>query len=119
MPSLVKILRRCHSTVRADRNSWAPISGLVRPSRASRAMSASCGVSVVIGVSTRALAHRLAGGDQLPARALGERRHADRGEHVVGGTQLLARMDAPAFAAQPLPVEQVRAGQLRTQPGPA
>ena len=47
MPSLVKTLRRCHSTVRADRNSWAPISGLVRPSRASRAMWASCGVSVV------------------------------------------------------------------------
>jgi hypothetical protein len=40
MSSLVKILRRCHSTVRADRNSWAPISGLVRPSRASRAMKA-------------------------------------------------------------------------------
>ena len=38
MPSLVKTLRRCHSTVRADRNSWAPISGLVRPSRASRAI---------------------------------------------------------------------------------
>jgi hypothetical protein len=38
IPSLVYILRRCHSTVRADRNSWAPISGLVRPSRASRAM---------------------------------------------------------------------------------
>src|SRR5262249_3770324 len=33
MPSLVNILPRCHSTVRADRNSLAPISGLLRPSR--------------------------------------------------------------------------------------
>jgi hypothetical protein len=41
MPSLVNTLRRCHSTVRGLRNSWAPISGLVRPSRASRAISSS------------------------------------------------------------------------------
>jgi NAD(P)-dependent dehydrogenase (short-subunit alcohol dehydrogenase family) len=33
-------------TVRADKNSWAPISVLVWPSRASRAMEASCAVSV-------------------------------------------------------------------------
>ena len=31
MSSLVKTLRRCHSTVRADRKSWAAISGLDRP----------------------------------------------------------------------------------------
>ena len=54
MPSFVKILRRCHSTVRPDRNSWAPISGLVRPSRARRAMRASCAVSAVV-VSTLCL----------------------------------------------------------------
>ena len=54
MPSLVNTLRRCHSTVRADRNSWAPISVLVRPSTASRAMRASCSVS-----STDAAAARL------------------------------------------------------------
>jgi hypothetical protein len=52
-------------------------------------------------------------------RALGERLHADRVQHVVGRAQLPARVDAPALAAQPLPVQQVRAGQLRTQPGPA
>ena len=28
-------------------------------------------------------------------------------------------MDAPALSAQPLPVEQVRAGQLRAEPGTA
>ena len=37
IPSLVNTLPRCHSTVRALRNSWAPISVLVWPSRASRA----------------------------------------------------------------------------------
>ena len=44
MPSLLKILRRCHSTVRPDRNSWAPISGFERPSAASRAIFSSWGV---------------------------------------------------------------------------
>ena len=34
-------------------------------------------------------------------------------EHLVRGAQLLARVGAPALAAQPLAVEQVRAGQLR------
>ena len=43
--SLVKTLRRCHSTVRGDRNSWAAISGLDRPALASRAIWSSCGVS--------------------------------------------------------------------------
>ena len=42
---LVNTLPRCHSTVRADKNSSAPISGLVRPSRASWAICSSCGVS--------------------------------------------------------------------------
>jgi hypothetical protein len=45
-----------------------------------------------------ALAYLLARGDQLPAGALGERRHADRGEHVVGGPQVLARVEAPVLA---------------------
>ena len=45
IPSLVNTLRRCHSTVRGLRNSWAPISEFVRPSRASRAICSSCGVS--------------------------------------------------------------------------
>jgi hypothetical protein len=34
----------------------------------------------------------------------------------VGDTQLLARINAAVLAAQPLPVEQVRPGELRTQP---
>jgi hypothetical protein len=62
-----------------------------------------------------ALAHLLAGRDQLPAGALGERLHADRDEHVVGGAQLLARFDAAALAAQLLTQEEMRAGELRAQ----
>jgi len=41
--SLVKTLRRCHSTVRADRNSWAAICAADRPARASRAIWSSWG----------------------------------------------------------------------------
>jgi len=40
MPSLVNTLRRCHSTVRTDRNSWAVISALVWPSASSRTLTA-------------------------------------------------------------------------------
>ena len=114
IPSLVNTLRRCYSTVRGLMNSWAPISGFVSPSRASRAICASCAVSSS-RVSSRALAHLLAGGQQLAAGALGERLRAHRGEHLVGRAQLLARVDAAVLAAQPLAVEQVGAGEVRTR----
>ena len=65
------------------------------------------------------LAQLLARSDQLPARPLGERLHPDRRELVVGGAELDARVDAALLAAQPLPVNQMGAGQLRTQAGPA
>src|SRR5215467_6299654 len=63
-----------------------------------------------------AASHVLAGSDQFPARAFGERRHADCGEHAVGLTQLLTCGEPAALAAQPLAVQQVRAGQLRGCP---
>src|SRR5215472_16082623 len=66
-----------------------------------------------------ALTHLLARCHQLPAGALGERLHPDPGEHVVGRTQLIARVDAAALAAQPLPVEQMRAGKFRADFGAA
>src|SRR5580704_19673622 len=47
--------------------------------------------------------------------ALSECLHANGGEHVVGRAQLLACVEAPVIAAQPLPVDQMRAGQLRTE----
>ena len=59
-----------------------------------------------------ALAHLLAGGQQLATGALGERLHPHLGEHPVRRPQLRARVDAPTLAAQPLAVEQVRAGVL-------
>jgi hypothetical protein len=91
---------------------------LVRPSPASRAMRASCAVSAVM-VSALRLRTVSPVGDQLPARALGERLHADVGEHVVGCAQLLPRIEASALTAQPFPVQQVRPGELRAQPDPA
>src|SRR3954465_8283885 len=62
--------------------------------------------------------HLLAGGLKLLAGALGERLHADRGEHLVGRAQLVARVDPAILAAQPLPVEQMSAGELGTKRGP-
>jgi hypothetical protein len=45
--------------------------------------------------------------------ALGERLHAERGEHLVRGAQLRPRADPPGLAAQPLAIEQVRASSGR------
>ena len=77
MPSLPNTLRRCHSTVRELMNSCAPISGLVSPQAASRAICASCAVRS--RGSRRPVAHGLAGGQQLATGPLGERFHADPG----------------------------------------
>ena len=96
----------------------APISWLVRPSRASLAIWASWAVRSVSGLD-RALAHRLAGGQQLAAGAFGEPFHAHRGQHLVGDAKLLARVDAAIFAPEPFAVEQMRAGQIRTHAGAA
>ena len=52
--------------MRGLRNSRAPISGLDRPSRARRAICSSCGRELVAGLDG-ALAHLLAGGQQLAA----------------------------------------------------
>src|SRR3954468_1942644 len=62
--------------------------------------------------------HLLAGGLKLVAGALGERLHADRGQHLVGRAQLFARVDTAVLAAQPLPVEQMSARELWTKRGP-
>jgi pimeloyl-ACP methyl ester carboxylesterase len=53
MPSLVKTLPRCHSTVRGLMNSWAPISELVWPSLASLAIWASWPVSSEVAPTVR------------------------------------------------------------------
>ena len=111
MPSLVNTFFRCHSTVRGLRKSSAPISGLVRPSRASRAMCCLLRRELVARV-VAALAHLLARGQQLVPGALGEAVRAHRQQRLARDAQLLARVDPPALAAQPLAVEQARAGEL-------
>src|SRR5215204_2562082 len=62
-----------------------------------------------------ALAHRLARRLQLAAGALRERLHADRGEQPVGGAELDAGVDATVLTAQRLAVEEMSAGELRTE----
>ena len=99
-------------------NSRAAISGFESPSRASWEIWRSWAVSSS-RVSGRALADGLAGGQELAPGALGERLDAHAGEHVVGRAQLLARVDAAALAAQPFAVEQMAAGELDAQAGPA
>src|SRR5918995_1260758 len=60
----------------------------------------------------RALTDRLARGQQLAARALGERCSAHRGEHLVRHAQLLARIDPTLFAAQPFAVDEPHASEV-------
>ena len=67
----------------------------------------------------RALADFLARGQELAPGPLGERLHAHRRQHLVGGPQLPARFNAAALAAQPLAVEQVTAGELHADAGTA
>jgi hypothetical protein len=107
MPSLVKTLFMCHSTVRGLR---APISGFVRPSRARRAMCSSCGVS-----SSRVTSLRLRSGAQLVPGALGECTGAHGQQLLAGDAQLLARVDPPALAAQRFAVKHMRASVPRAR----
>jgi hypothetical protein len=118
MPSFTNTFRRCHSTVRGLRKSCAPISG-VRQAVAREPGDLFLLRGELIARVVAALSHVLAGGDQLAARTLGERLHPDADEHVVSRTQLVAGVEAASLAAQPLPVQQVRAGKLRAQPGAA
>jgi hypothetical protein len=69
---------------------------------------------LAVGVDL-AFADLLAGGEQFPARTLGEGVGADRGEQVVGGVQLVAGVEPPLLATEPLAVEQVGPGKLGPQ----
>src|SRR5581483_5071877 len=61
----------------------------------------------------------LPGCQQLALGASAEGLHSHRHEQLPRGAKLLARVEASALAPQPLTVDQVRAGELRTQPGRA
>src|SRR4051794_37743070 len=70
----------------------------------------------VTGVG-RALAHRLAGRHQLTSRAFSESVYAgDLGPHFVRDPEMLTSFGASALASQPLAVDQVGAGERRTDP---
>ena len=99
-------------------NNRLPISGFDRPSRASRAITASWAVSSSPVWTVRLRADSPVA-SQLAPGPLGERLDAHRVQHVVGGAQLLARVNAAALAAQPLAVEQMGAGELHADAGPA
>src|ERR687898_3229940 len=66
-----------------------------------------------------ALANLLARGEQLMARSIREPLRAHGREHVVRAAQLVAGVDPPVLAAQPLAIQEVRARELRTQRGAA
>src|SRR4029077_18291912 len=66
-----------------------------------------------------ALADGLARGEELTAGPVGERFDAHRRQHLLGGAQLFARVDAPLLASQPLPVKEMRAGEPDAQAGTA
>src|ERR1700691_5707624 len=61
----------------------------------------------------------LAGRPQLARGPFGERLHAHLLQQPVGGAQLLPRVLPATLPAQPFAVQQVRAGQLSADPGPA
>src|SRR3954454_15936020 len=63
-----------------------------------------------------ALAHRLAGGQQLTACAFGEPVGAHRREHLVRRAQLRTRIAPAVLTAQPLAVEQMAARELGAEP---
>ena len=117
MPSFANTFRRCHSTVRALMKSCAPISGFVRPSRASRAICSSCGVSAVRVSGLRLRTFSPVATSSRRARSANASMPIASAQ-VVRRAQLLARVEAATLAAQPLAVHQMRSGELRTQPGP-
>jgi hypothetical protein len=59
------------------------------------------------------------GGQQLAAGAFCETFHAYRGQHLVRGAKLLARVDTAIFAPEPFAGEPMHAGQFRTHAGAA
>ena len=118
MPSLVKTLRRCHSTVRGLMNSWAPISGLVSPSPASRAICASCAVRTSL-VSTDRL-RTVSPVASSSRRARSAKASTPMSVNMPCAVRSCSRASsAPVPAAEPLAVEEVRSSELDPDAGAA
>src|SRR4051812_8635756 len=64
----------------------------------------------------RPSAHRLAGRQQLAPGALGEGVGPEVAEHLVGGTEVLARVYPSVLAPEPFAVEQMGAGEFDSDP---
>ena len=69
---------------------------------------------LAVGVDL-AFADLLARGQQFAPRSLGEGVGTDFGEQVVGGVQLVAGVEPPVLATEPLAVEQAGPGTLGPQ----
>ena len=112
MPSFVNTLCRCHSTVRglmnssrADLRVRVPVAGEPGDLRLLR--------RELVARLDRALAHGLRRWPASSRRARSANASAPmRREHLVRRAQLLARVDAPVLAPQPLAVEQLGAGEV-------
>jgi NADP-dependent 3-hydroxy acid dehydrogenase YdfG len=102
---------RAEEELGADLGVGLPVAGARRDLRLLRG-------EVPVGLPG-ALAHGLAGGEQLAAGALREPVGPDRPQRSVCAAELLAGVDPAVLAAQPLPVEQVRAGQIDAGARPA
>src|SRR5918998_4189111 len=61
----------------------------------------------VLGAPPRGLTR----GQELATGALGKPLHPDAAEHLVGGSELLTRVNAPVLATQPLAVQKPGAGE--------
>jgi hypothetical protein len=85
------------------------------PARDLRLLRGEFGVGSARGVTPPGVP---AGREEFPPRSLGECFAAHRHEELVRELELLPRSAAKALSAQPLPVEQVRAGKFQQGPGP-
>ena len=98
MSSFWKTLRRWYWTVRWLMKSCAPISGLERPSWASRGDLCFLGCERAAGF-VGAFARGLAGGLELATGALGKGLSPEAAERFVSGAELLASVNPAIFAA--------------------
>ena len=115
IPSLLNTLRRCHSTVRTLRNNSLPISALLRPFRASRAMCSSCGVSSFC-VSICRFRTFSAPPHELPAGRL--RRTPRHPSHQRGRTRARSSVRASTLlflTTKPLTIQEVGTREFRLQ----
>ena len=114
--SFRKTLCRWYCTVRGLMNSCAPISGFERPSLGESGDLCLLGCEHAARL-VGALARGLTGGPELATCSLGKGLGSEDAEHVVGCSQLFARVDAPVFAPEPFAVDEVRAGELDADSG--